>query len=93
MGMKEIYGNASYKIMQVTLSEGAIMPQHSASSDAFIMVEKGSAVISFREREVVLEPGSSFPIPANEAHQLRVLKDFNAFVVMAAEGRIQFADQ
>lgn len=90
--MKEIHANTSYKILKVTLAKGEEMPRHHASSDAFIIVEKGKAKVRLLEREEVLEQGATLHIPADEPHSLQVLEDFVAHVVLAAEAKIQFND-
>lgn len=91
--MEEIHSNAVYKVMQVTLPAGKIMPRHFASSDAFIIVEKGEAKLSLSTKVEILKPGTSFPIPAKEPHTLQILADFKAFVVLAANANIQFTGE
>lgn len=85
MGMNKVYGNSSYQVMNVNFAKGEAMPRHFASSDAFIIVEKGRAKISFYDREETLEEGGTLHIPARESHDLKVLEDFNAFIVLAAD--------
>ncbi len=88
--MKEIHANASYKVLSVSLGKGEGMPLHHASSDAFLVIRVGKAVLKLREREVVLEPGDTMVIPANEPHSLHVLEDFAASVVLASGAHILF---
>lgn len=59
------------------------MARHFTSADAFIITESGKAVISFPEREQVLKPGSTLPIPANDPHSVTALEDFAAYLVLA----------
>lgn len=41
MEMKKIYENDLYKVMNVSLKKGESLPQHKATSDAFIIVKQG----------------------------------------------------
>lgn len=88
--MKEIHANASYKVFSVSLAKGEEMPRHYASSDAFLVIRQGKAVLKLQEREVVLESGATIAIPANEPHSLHILEDFAATVVLAADAQINF---
>ena len=88
--MEEIHKNAVYKVLQVSLPQGQIMPRHFASSDAFIIVEKGEAILSLPTKTVTLLAGTTFPIPAEEPHTLEILADFRAHVILAADAFIQF---
>lgn len=92
MEMKEIHANAAYKILRVTLAKGEEMPRHYASSDAFLIVEKGKANVRLLKKEEVLAQGTTLHIPADEPHNLQVLEDFIAYVVLAADAQIQFND-
>lgn len=91
MEMKEIHANGSFKVLRVALAEGEEMPRHYASSDAFLIVEKGKGKLLLPGREVMLEAGATLHIPANEPHSLQVLEDFSSFVVLSAEAKIEFA--
>lgn len=82
--MEEVYTNAVYKILKVALVKGEAMPRHFAASDAFIIVEKGKAKVSFQDRDEALEQGATLSIRAREPHSLTDLEDFKAFVVLAA---------
>ena len=93
MEMKEIHTNATFKVLKVTLARGEEMPRHYASSDAFLIPEKGKARLQLADREVVLEQGGTCHIPDSEPHTLRVLEDFSAFVVMAAGAEIEFTNR
>ncbi|GGG27722.1 cupin domain-containing protein [Pontibacter amylolyticus] len=90
MEMKEIHANASYKVLSVNLAKGEEMPRHYASSDAFLVIREGKAVLKLQEREVELGSGSTLHIPAKEPHSLHVLEDFAATVVLAAGAQINF---
>ncbi|GAA4423503.1 hypothetical protein GCM10023188_02390 [Pontibacter saemangeumensis] len=93
MEMKEIYANATFKVLKVTLAGGEEMPRHYASSDAFLIPEKGKARLQLPDREVVLEQGATFHVLDSEPHSLQVLEDFSAFVVLAAGAEIKFTDR
>lgn len=81
MKMKEIYGNASYKVLRLALASGETMPRHFAASDAFIIVEKGQAKVNFQDRSTALATGDTLHIPAREPHSLLASEDFKAVVI------------
>ena len=93
MEMKEIHANVTFKVLKVTLARGEEMPRHYASSDAFLIPQKGKGMLHLPDREVVLEQGVTCHIPDSEPHTLRVLEDFSAFVVMAAGAEIEFTNR
>ena len=93
MEMKQLTGNAAYKVLQVSLATGEEMPRHFATSDAFIIVEKGEAVVRFTDQEVVLQAGSTLNIPATKPLELIVKQDFRSHVILAGNSSIQFSDQ
>lgn len=90
MEIKKIFENRSFKIMNVALLKGEILPNHRATSDAFIIVQRGSAKIIFDDIEIPLHHNSTQLIPANKKHSLKVLEDFNASIVFSIEGEIEF---
>ena len=90
MEMIEVYSNAKYKVLSVTLNVGEAMPLHYATSDAFIIGKKGKGKISFANREVILSQGDTLLIEANEPHKMEILEDFSSCIVLNHDGRIQF---
>lgn len=90
MEMKEIFANTKYKVLSVTLNMGETMPLHHATSDAFVINKKGKGKISFTDRQVILSPGDSLLINANEPHKMEILEDFSSFIILDNEGRINF---
>ncbi|MBF9254141.1 cupin domain-containing protein [Pontibacter sp. 172403-2] len=92
MEMKEVHANPAYKVLEVTLDSGEKMPQHYASSDAFLIVTKGKAKVQLPDREEVLEPGTRLHISASLPHSLQVEEEVKAFVVLAADAQIEFTD-
>ncbi|HEY6082527.1 MAG TPA: cupin domain-containing protein [Chitinophagaceae bacterium] len=91
MEIKELHSGLQYRVLKAAIPAGQRMPTHFASSDAFIVVAKGKAELIFSDREVLLEKGISFLIPANKLHTLQVTEDFEAVIVLAGEGKIEFA--
>jgi quercetin dioxygenase-like cupin family protein len=91
MEMKKIYENDLYKVMNVSLKKGESLPQHKATSDAFIIVKQGRGTIIFDNREVPLQYDSAQLIPANETHTLEVLDDFRASIILGKNGDINFS--
>ncbi|HTI58937.1 cupin domain-containing protein [Mucilaginibacter sp.] len=89
--MKEIEKNDHYKILTVELPAGTSMPRHLATSDAYIIVESGNALLIFKGETYELNQGSNMTIPSREPHLLKVIRDFKAFVVLAKDAVIDFA--
>lgn len=90
--MKEIHANTAYKILSIALAKGEKMPEHYASSDAVLILEKGKVKLHLPERDVMLAQGDTFHITASAPHSLQVLEDFSAFVVLAAGAQVRFTD-
>lgn len=90
MGMKQLFSNDFYQVMEISLDAGASLPQHKASSDAFLIVKEGSAKIIFSDNEVELQSGSTQLIPANKEHKLQVHDAFKACIILASEAAIKF---
>jgi quercetin dioxygenase-like cupin family protein len=67
------------------------MPRHLATSDAYIIVESGNALLVFKGETFELNPGSNMVIPSREPHLLKVIRDFKAFVVLAKDAVIDFS--
>jgi len=88
--MKEIEANDHYKILKVELSAGTNMPRHFATSDAYVIVESGNALFICEGETCELKKGSNLSIPANEPHLLKVIEDFNAYIILANDAQITF---
>ena len=91
--MKQLHTNDNYKILQVELSAGSSMPRHFVTSDSFIIVETGTAMLFFVDQTYELMPGAYMNIPAGEHHMLTVNDDFKAFIVMDRTCQIKFLEQ
>lgn len=90
MEIKKIFEGNSFKIMSVILNKGEVMPNHKATSEAFIIVKTGKAKIIFDDKEIELQQDSTHLIPANENHTLEVLENFSACIVFPIKGEIEF---
>lgn len=88
--MKELEKNDHYKILKVELPAGADMPRHFATSDAFVIVESGNALLICKGETNELVKGSTLSIPSHEPHILKVIQDFKALVVMAGDAVITY---
>lgn len=86
--MKELQTNDHYKVVKVELPAGANMPRHFVTSDAFIIVESGNALLIYKGEVHELKPGSNLSIPANESHLLKIITDFKAFIILANDALI-----
>ena len=89
--MQQLFSNNHYKVMEVSLNPNESMPQHKATSDAFIIVKEGIGKIIFDDREVALLQGTTLLIPANKQHKLQVADKFIACIIFASQSEIVFA--
>ena len=89
--MKQLEITDHYKVVKVEFAAGHSMPRHVATSDAFMIVESGKALLIFEKETFELSQGVTQSIPANEEHMLRVVDDFKAYIVMANESKINFS--
>jgi len=91
MIMHELEKNNHYQILQVELPAGSSMPRHCATSDAFVIVESGNALLICKGETAELVKGSKLSIPSHEPHILKVIQDFKALVVMAGDAVITYS--
>jgi quercetin dioxygenase-like cupin family protein len=88
--MKEIVKNEKYKVIKVEFAAGTNMPRHLATSEAFVIVESGEALLVYKGETYELGPGSSEAIPTHEPHLLKVISDFKAFIILANDAEISY---
>lgn len=86
--MKELIKNNHYKIVKVELPAGANMPRHYATSEAFVMVEQGDALLICKDEKCELRPGMNVCIPSHEEHILKVIEEFKALIVLSSDAVI-----
>jgi len=91
--MKPLQITDHYQVVKVELAAGCSMPRHVATSDAFVIVESGKALLIFAGETYELSKGVNMPIPANEQHMLKILEDFKAYIVLANTAGIQFSER
>jgi quercetin dioxygenase-like cupin family protein len=91
MKLEEIYAGDQYKILHVTVPAGGAIPEHFATSDAFVIVQRGSAELEFASSKLILQPGMSFLIPSGKPHKLRATAEFEAHIVIGSEAGIEMA--
>lgn len=89
--MKELEKNDHYKVLKVELPAGTNMPRHFATSDVFVIVESGNALLICKGETSELVQGSSMSIPSHEPHILKVVQDFKALIVMAGDAVITYS--
>lgn len=90
--MQQLQINDHYKILHVQFEAGKNMPRHFASSDAFILVTTGKALLIFNDETVELTPQHPFSIAAKRPHMLKIIDDFEAHIVLANNASIEFLD-
>ena len=89
--MNQLFSNQYYKVVKLEFAAGEGLTNHSATTDAFVVVQKGKAEIIFKDRTVELIEGSHSSIPANEKHTLKVIEPFSACIIFGGLGKIEFA--
>jgi len=80
----------SLKILEITGSVNMIMPTHTSSEEATVIVLEGSAIIDFGGSEHLLKAGDTLLIPAKQTHSLLVMTKLRALVIMPIESLIEF---
>ncbi len=88
--MLELTKNNHYKVVQVELPAGTNMPRHFATSDAFVIVENGNALLIYKGETCELRAGTNICISSHEEHILKVLEDFKALIVLANDAVITY---
>ena len=88
--MNEVFHNNRYRILNVSIPGGQNMPSHHATSDAFVIVLEGEALLILGDETIELHAGSQQAIPSGQQHILRVVADFKACIVMEAGAEIDF---
>ncbi|MFS4418045.1 cupin domain-containing protein [Maribacter sp. 2307ULW6-5] len=78
------------KLMTITGRAGMRMPPHHGTSEAVIIVEEGTALLTMPEGNVPLKKGDTFIIPTKKEHTLKIISDFMALAIMAATSKINF---
>lgn len=89
--MQELERNDNYKVLRIELSAGTNMPRHFATSEAFVIVESGNALLICKGETSELVKGSTLTIPSHEPHILRVIQDFKAMIVLGSEAVITYS--
>jgi quercetin dioxygenase-like cupin family protein len=92
MPIEEIYKNSGCKVLKAELPSGGSMPKHYATSEAFIMINKGEGEIIFNDGKKRLKEGATFTIPEKKEHTLQIHEDFEAYIVIGGTAEIEFSE-
>jgi quercetin dioxygenase-like cupin family protein len=82
----------SFKVLQITGSEGMSMPPHHSTKEAVIIILRGTATLSMNGIDHSLKEHESMIIPADQRHSLRINETFKAHVIMESDSQIKFID-
>lgn len=88
--MQELQTNSHYKVVKIDLPAGTNMPRHFATSDAYVIVESGNALLICKGETNELIQGSHLSIPAYEQHILKVIAHFKAYIVLSSDAVITY---
>jgi len=91
--MQELQKNDHYKVISIEMPAGTNMPRHFTTSDAYVIVESGNALLIYKGETAELKKGSSLSIPSHEPRLLRVIEDFTAYIVLANDAVITYSTQ
>jgi quercetin dioxygenase-like cupin family protein len=81
------------KTLQVEAKAGMAMPAHYTTKEAAIVVQEGKALLRMPDEDHVLKQGTTFILPAEADHSLKIEEDFKAIVLMALDSEICFHDK
>ena len=84
MTFKQVYKNEQLRIFNLLLPKGELLPDHKTATEAFLIVIKGKAQISFSDRKEELFDGKALVIPANDTHNVEAYDDFIAYLIMGS---------
>lgn len=88
MAIEQIFSDSYRTILKATVPTGTVVPSHHATSDAFLIVSRGEAILNFQVRQITLKEGTTFLIPESREHTLQVVDDLVAYIVLAGGGKI-----
>ncbi|WP_394772037.1 cupin domain-containing protein [Mucilaginibacter sp.] len=89
--MHELQKNDHYQVISIEIPAGTNMPRHFATSDAYVIVESGNALLIYKGETAELKKGMSLSIPSHEPHLLKVIEDFKAYIVLANDAVITYS--
>jgi len=90
--MSQLKTGNQFKVLEVTGTSGMIMPEHISTKEAVITVQKGSAVLKMKGIDHELNLNTSFLVPAGEKHELKILENFQAIVIMEIDSEVKFTN-
>ncbi len=90
MGIERIYKNEGCQVLKAKIKKDSRMPVHYATSEAFVMVTKGSGEIIYSNSEQKFEPGAYIHIPKAKPHVLKIEKDFEAYIIIEEDASLEF---
>lgn len=90
--MTILQSGKSFKVLQITGSEGMSMPDHFSTKEAVVIIQNGSAMLKIGGEENLLTQSQSFVIPAGEHHSLTLNENFLAYVIMEIDSEIKFVN-
>lgn len=79
------------KVLQVIGNAGMNVPEHLSTKEAVILVQKGEAVLKMEDVEYDLKSNETLIIPANTKHELKLIDDFEAIIIMEIDSEINFS--
>ncbi|MFD2146121.1 hypothetical protein [Mucilaginibacter antarcticus] len=86
----EVLNSANVQRIDIAYAAGTNMPRHIATSDAYLVIEQGSALLIYADTKQELDPGIVTLIPANEQHMLKVIDDLKGYILLTKEATIKY---
>lgn len=82
----------SFKVLEVSGDEGAMMPPHLSTKEAVVIVQEGEAVLEIDNGINYFTKNDVFIIPAATVHSLSIKNKFKANVIMEVDSEIEFVN-
>lgn len=80
----------TYKVLEVSGDEGAMMPAHLSTKEAVVIIQEGEADLEINNSINHLKMNDVFVIPAGVHHSLVIKDKFKSIVIMENDSEIKF---
>ena len=77
---------------QMQANAGELLPEHLASVESILFVQKGECILNLNDKDHVLKSGDAIVVPPEIKHQIKAITDFKAVHFMPNEIEFEFFD-
>ncbi|MBR9915573.1 MAG: cupin [Algicola sp.] len=89
--MNTLQVGEQFKVLEVIGVPNSDMPLHYCTSEAVLIIHVGRAILTMDNFEKEMKLGMSVIIPAKKEHSLKIIDSVKAYVVIARDATIEFA--